>query len=188
MPINGSMTQTLPTQETDSLPTQPEDLLALFDQLGLGYELHHHEPVFTVAESAHLDETIPGIHCRNLFLRDKKKNMYLIIAANETAIDLKKLPELIGAGRLSFGSSERLWTHLGVRPGSVCPFAVINDSSHHIQVILDKSMMEGALVNYHPLVNHMTVSLSPDDLMRFFAHTGHDAQIVDLSPAAPDAV
>ncbi len=182
------MTQQVETENLAPLPTQPEELLALFDRLDISFESHKHEAVFSVAESDRLINHIEGVHCRNLFLRDKKKKMYLVVAANETAVDLKKLQDVIGSARLSFGSADRLWEYLGVRPGSVCPFAVINDKDHMVQVILDAAMMEGKLVNYHPLINEMTVSLSPDGLMQFFEHSGHDAQIVDLSPAAPDDV
>ena len=171
---------------TDDLPTSPEALLVLFGQLDIPYTLHEHEPVFTVAESEHLNAVIPGMHCRNLFLRDKKKRMYLVVAANETSVDLKALPDAIDSARLSFGSAERLWEYLGVKPGSVCPFAVVNDHEHAVQVVLDSVMMQANLVNYHPMVNSMTVSLTPQDLLRFFDHTGHDVQIVDLPSVVTD--
>ena len=168
------------------LPTTPNDLFDVLQGLDIKYEVHNHAPIFTVEESAHLKANIAGIHCRNLFLRDKKKIMYLVVAANETKIDLKKLEQLIGSARISFGSADRLWQYLGIRPGSVCPFCVINDKGHEVNVILDASMMAGEIVNYHPLDNAMTISLSPSDLMTFFDHTGHAAKIVDLSAAAPD--
>lgn len=170
----------------EPLPTTPEQLFKTLDLLDIAYKKHHHTPVFTVEESAHLDEEIPGLHCRNLFIRDNKKKMFLVVAANETKIDIKKLQTVLECGRLSFGSTERLWQHLGIRPGSVCPFTVINDKEHQVQIILDSQMMKAPLVNYHPLDNAMTIGLSPDDLMKFFAHTGHNAAIVDLTPAAPN--
>ena len=124
----------MPSQETtlpnqDPLPTSPEDLFALLDHLGIPYSLQHHPPIFTVAEGEHLKASIPGTHCRNLFLRDKKKRCFLVMAANETSVDLKELEKKLGCGRLSFGSPERLWETLGIRPGSVCPFTLINDKS-----------------------------------------------------------
>lgn len=169
----------------ESLPTTPAQLFTLLETLGIEYSLHRHEPVFTVEESSALDLDIPGVHCRNLFLRDKKKAMFLVVAANETEIDLKKLQPLLNCGRLSFGSAERLWTHLGIRPGSVSPFTALNDPDHTVQVVLDAAMMQAALVNYHPLDNSMTISLAPADLMRFFAHTGHKPLMLDLTQAAP---
>lgn len=172
--------------ENAPLPTTPDNLFDILQSLDIAYELHHHAPIFTVEEGEPLKAAIAGVHCRNLFLRDKKKNMYLVVAANETAIDLKKLQNLIDSGRLSFGSSDRLWQYLGIRPGSVCPFCAINDENHDVQVILDAYMMAADTVNYHPLDNAMTISLSPADLMKFFAHTGHQPKTIDLSAAAPD--
>ena len=166
--------------EAEPLPTSPEDLFRVFDDLKIEYALHHHDPIFTVEEGVHLKATIPGLHCRNLFLRDKKKRNFLVVAANETEVDLKALPDLIGSGRLSFGSSDRLWQYLGIRPGSVCPFTVINDDNHDVTVVLDAKMMDAEIVCYHPLDNAMTVGLSPSDLLLFLKHTGHEPQIVHL--------
>jgi Ala-tRNA(Pro) deacylase len=168
------------------LPTTPEDLYARLDSLGIAYTVHSHPRVFTVEESAPLKAGIPGVHCRNLFLRDRNEAMALVVAANETRIDLKKLAPVIGLGRLSFGSAERLWRHLGVRPGSVCPFAIINDKDNAVRIVLDAAMMKAELVNYHPLENDRTVGLPPAGLVKFVESCGHRAEIVDLSPAAPD--
>ena len=168
------------TPSLEPLPTSPEDLFKLLDQLSIRYELHNHEPTFTVEESDKLKAHIPGTHCRNLYLRDKKKRNFLVVAANETEIDLKALQQKLDCGRLSFGSSDRLWQFLGIRPGSVCPFTVINDTEHNVQVILDAEMMTADIVNYHPLDNAMTIGLSPADLMKFFDHTGHEPVTLDL--------
>lgn len=162
----------------EALPTAPDDLFKLLQGLGIPYSLHHHPPIFTVAEGEHLKSAIPGVHCRNLFLRDKKENHFLVVAANDTSVDLKMLEETLGCARLSFGSAERLWKVLGIRPGSVCPFTLINDTDRIVHVVLDKAMMEAEIVNYHPLDNAMTIGLSPDDLLRFIAHTGHDYRIL----------
>lgn len=154
--------------------------------LGIDFTLHHHKAVFTVAESESVEEDIPGTHCRNLFLRDKKKNNFLLVLQNTTDVDIKKLPDVIGSDRLSFGSADRLWEYLGVRPGSVCPYAIINDTGQNVKILLDKSMMETDLVNYHPLLNTMTIGTKPADLIKFIESTGHTAHIVDLAPAKPD--
>lgn len=167
------------------LPTSPESLMEALKSLNIDFTLHHHEAVYTVAESEKVDAKIPGTHCRNLFLRDKKKKNFLVVLQNATEVELKKLPDVIGSGRLSFGSDDRLWQYLGVRPGSVCPFSIINDTDHQVKIILDKSMMETDIVNYHPLLNTMTIGLKPDDLMKFIESTGHEAHIVDMSPAKP---
>lgn len=172
--------------DQEPLPTSPEALFELFQRLDIAYEVHHHAPIFTVEEGEHLKADIPGTHCRNLFIRDKKKQMFLVVLANETDVDLKALPDLLDCGRISFGSSDRLWEYLGIRPGSVCPFCAVNDKNHDVSVILDAHMMQSDIVNYHPLDNTMTVSLSPADLLKFFAYTGHQPRIIDLSAAAPE--
>ena len=172
-------------EEKRELPTSKEQLLDIFNAQGISFSLYEHDPIFTVEEGVHLKESIPGTHCRNLFLRDKKKRMFLVVAANETQIDLKKLSDLLGAARFSFGSADRLWDHLGITQGSVNPFCIINDTDQQVRIILDQHMMEQPLVNYHPMDNAMTVGLSPDDLLRYIRSTNHEPEIVDLSPAAP---
>lgn len=180
------MSENAAKENPEPLPVTPDDLLAYFKEIGVEVTLHEHKPVFTVAESEHLKSHIPGLHCRNLFLRDKKKRNYLVVAANETMIDLKKLQPLIDSDRLSFGSAERLWQYLGVRPGSVCPFAIMNDKDGDVQIILDQSMMGADIVCYHPMENHLTVGLSPDDLIKFIEAVNHTPRIVDMSAAAPE--
>lgn len=173
------------TNELNDLPTSPAALLMLLGKLNISYTLYDHPPIFTVEEGLHLKESIPGLHCRNLFMRDKKEVMYLVVAANNTKVDLKTLEQKLGSARLSFGSPERLWKYLGIRPGSVCPFTVINDKNHDVTVILDDFMMKAETVCYHPLDNAQTIALSPEDLLRFFAYTGHKPIILDLSPGVP---
>ena len=160
--------------------------MARLTELGIEFDLHHHKAVFTVAEAEAVERDISGTKCRNLFLRDKKKNNFLVVLENSMAVDIKKLQPLIGADKLSFGSAERLFEYLGVRPGSVCPYAIINDKNNDVKIILEKSMLEGSRVNYHPLVNTMTIGTTPADLVRFIESTGHTPHIIDLSAAAPD--
>ena len=173
-------------QEVNEIPTGPDKLFEVLKRLGVDYTLHRHAPIFTVEEGEPLKAAIPGLHCRNLFVRDNKEKMFLVVAANETRIDLKKLSAVLGCGRLSFGSADRLWTYLGIRQGSVNPFCVVNDTQLQVRIILDQHMMQGAIVNYHPMDNAMTIGLSPQDLIRFIEDTGHKPEIVDLSAAAPD--
>ena len=163
------------------LPTSPEKLFAVLDGLGIAYKIHHHPPIFTVAEGEHLKKSIPGLHCRNLFVRDKKEKMFLITAANETPVDLKNLETLLGCKRLSFGSPERLWQYLGVRPGSVCPFAAVNDTERKVTSVLDQTMMDADIVCVHPMKNHMTIALKPQDLVKFLEFCGHSPHIVALT-------
>lgn len=169
-----------------SLPIPPEKLLKMLDNQGIAYRLYHHEPVFTVEESEKIKIDMPGVNARNLFLRDKKKVMFLVVAAHQTTIDLKKLEPLLGCTRLSFGSAERLWENLGIRQGSVNPFCIANDTGQQVRIILDQVMMESSLINAHPMDNAMTIGISPADLQRFIEQTGHTAEVLDLKPAAPD--
>jgi len=164
----------------EPLPTPPQALFACLDRLNIPYRVYEHEPAFTVAESEHLKAHIPGLHCRNLFVRDKKEKMFLITAANETPVDLKGLEKTLNCGRLSFGSAERMWRHLGVRPGHVCPFAAINDRSCAVLSVLDVRMMEADEIAVHPMENNMTIVLKPADLLKFLEFTGHKPHIADL--------
>ena len=164
----------------------PSELLDRLTALGISHETHEHEAVFTVAESKNVKETIPGSHSKNLFLKDKKSRLFLVVAAHDTDIDLKRLHDTLGAsGRLSFGSAEQLRAILGVEPGSVTPFAAINDRGSEVTVILDQRLADAERVNFHPLVNTMTTGLAPDDLLAFLRSTGHEARICRL-PAPRD--
>jgi len=180
------MSQNQTAEQEEPLPTTPTDLFNALQSLDIEYKLHHHPAFYTVEEGLEFEKNIPGLHCRNLFLRDKKKKMFLLTAANETAIDLKKLPDLLDCARLSFGSPDRLWEHLGIRPGSVSPFCMMNDTDKNVQAIIDAGMMEADIINVHPLDNTMTIGLSPQDLLRFLEHYGHAPAIMDLTPASPD--
>jgi Ala-tRNA(Pro) deacylase len=179
------MPKPVPKDNTKPLPTSPQTLLKLLKSLNIEHTLHNHDPIFTVEEGAHLKENIAGLHCRNLFLRDKKKRMFLVVVGNDTKVDLKALEKQLECARLSFGSPDRLWEYLGIRPGSVCPFCVLNDPKHLVQVVLDKDMMTANIVNYHPLDNAMTVGLTPAALLKFFEHTKHSPITLDLRQASP---
>jgi Ala-tRNA(Pro) deacylase len=159
----------------------PQQLLDHLAALGIRADTVEHEPVFTVAESRSVKARIPGAHSKNLFVKDKKGRFFLITAQDETAIDLKRAHETIGAsGRLSFGSADQLREVLGIEPGSVTPFAVINDRAGRVTMILDANLMAHERVNFHPLVNSMTTGVSRDDLLRFLRAAGHDPAILRL--------
>ena len=173
------------TDTPPAAPATPDDLFARLDSLGIAYETHAHAAVFTVAESQDLRGVLPGAHCKSLFLRDKKGAQFLVVCLEDRRLDLKALAGLIGAGRLSLGSPERLMAALGVEPGSVTPFAAINDAGRNaVRIVLDAEMMRADLVNYHPLRNTLTTALSPDALLAFLRSTGHAPDIVDLAPAS----
>jgi Ala-tRNA(Pro) deacylase len=160
----------------------PQQLFARLEQLGIAQRTVEHPAVFTVDEAKALRGDLPGHHIKNLFLRNKKEEMWLVVALEDRAIDLKRLGETLGAGRLSFGSAERLKRHLGVEPGSVTPLALINDASRTVQLALDHGLVngDGGPVNVHPLVNTMTTAMAAPDLLRFFAATGHEPRWLDF--------
>lgn len=168
-----------------SAPLTPDQLFARLDALGIAHRTYAHPPVFTVAEAAALRGQLPGGHCKSLFLKDKKGGLWLVVALEERRIDLKRLAEALGAPRFSFGSAELLYAVLGVRPGSVTPFALANDSDHRVGVVLDRAMLALDPLNYHPLDNARTTAIAAADLLRFIAGSGHRQQIVDLDAAAP---
>jgi Ala-tRNA(Pro) deacylase len=169
------------------LPATPADLFAFFDSLGIRTRSYDHVPVFTVAESQAIKEDIPGGHSKNLFLKDKKGRLFLVVAHAETRIDLKRLHEPLGAsGRLSFGSAELLREVLGVEPGSVTPFALLNDREQRVAVVLDDNLMRHDPVNFHPLVNSATTGVSRADFLRFLSATGHEPCTLRLPEPAPE--
>ncbi len=163
----------------------PQQLFARLDALGLAHHTVEHAPVFTVEQAKAHRGSLPGHHIKNLFLRNRKEEMWLVVALEDRAIDLKRLGELLGAGRLSFGSPERLRKYLGVEPGSVTPFAVANDSGHEVTLVLDEGLKGGLQaegpINAHPLTNNMTSAISLADLLRFFEATGHAPRWLDFS-------
>jgi Ala-tRNA(Pro) deacylase len=164
------------------------DLFAFLKKLGISAETVEHAPVFTVAESRSIKATIPGGHSKNLFLKDRKDRLFLVVARDETRIDLKRLHEALGAsGRLSFGSAELLRETLGVEPGSVTPFALINDRTGRVAVVLDAALMAFERVNFHPLVNSMTTTVGRDDLTAFLRATGHEPRVLRLPEPAEEA-
>jgi len=166
----------------------PDQLFAALDTLGIAYSTVKHPPLFTVDQSRTLRGQIAGGHTKNLFLRDKKNALYLVVAEEDAAIELKGLHRLLGAsGRFSFGSADLLREVLGVAPGAVTPFGAINDTDHRVTVVLDATLMEHDTINCHPLVNTMTTSLKRDDLLKFLRSTSHEPRIERVSgrPADP---
>jgi Ala-tRNA(Pro) deacylase len=156
------------------MPASPEDLFARFDALGIAHVTHRHRPVFTVDEGGNLKAAMPGGHTKNLFLKDKKGALLLLCAISHTAVDLNAVSKLIGAGRLSFGSAERLMQHLGVEPGSVTLFALINDPERTVRLILDEALFAHDPVNFHPLKNDATTAISPADMLKFVRSLGRE--------------
>ncbi len=162
----------------------PDDLFARLGHLEIKVTTVTHPPVFTVGESAALRGPIPGCHTKNLFLRNKKGRMFLVVCGESRKIDLKALGVLLGAGRLSFGSAERLMRYLGVIPGAVTPFAVVNDTDREVDVVLDRELLACDTLNFHPLDNTMTTAIGASDLLRFLEAEGHPPTVVDFEAAA----
>ena len=168
------------------MPAAPDDLFAYLDALGIAHPTVSHKAAFTVEDARALRGEIAGAHTKNLFLKDKKDALFLVVALEDAAIELKSLHRRLGAsGRFSFGSAELLWATLGVEPGSVTPFAVLNDSQRRVSVVLDAAMMAHATLNYHPLRNTMTTSIARDDLVRFLTATGHPPAILAVADGVP---
>ena len=166
------------------MPTSRPQLFARLNALGIETETVEHKAVFTVAESLDLETSIPGGHTKNLFLKDKKGQLFLVVALNDAPIDLKSLHKRLGCGRLSFGNAELLGEVLGVTPGAVTPFSLINDQVRQVTVILDAEMMTRDRLNYHPLENTATTGIARDDLLRFIRACGHEPRIMDIRGAA----
>ena len=168
------------------MPKTPDQLFAALDALGIAHSTVKHPPLFTVEQSRALRGQIPGGHTKNLFLRDKKYALYLVVAEEDAEIDLKGLHRLLGAGgRFSFGSADLLREVWGVEPGAVTPFGAINDEGGRVAVVLDAALMEHDTLNFHPLINVMTTTIRRDDLVKFLRSTGHEPRIERVSQPRP---
>jgi Ala-tRNA(Pro) deacylase len=170
-----------------NLPSPDARENALYDRLralGVAWVGYEHVPVFTVEEAAIVNASQPGGHTKNLFLKDKKGGLWLVVLRDDFRLDLNGLSKQIGAPRFSFGSGELLIATLGVPPGSVTPFALINDPERKVRVVLDSDMLKLEPLNFHPLRNDRTIAVSAADLLRFIADCGHAPQIVNLPEAA----
>lgn len=162
------------------MPATRQDLFARLAQLGIATRTVEHEPLFTVAESSELEREIPGAHTKNLFLKDDGGELFLVVARTQTRVDLKALAKTLHAGRFSFGKPELLMQALGVPPGSVTAFAVINDPERRVRVVIDAELMQYDCVNCHPLENTATTNIARDDLLRFIRSCGHEPRIAML--------
>jgi len=164
------------------MPKSPEELFVFLDQLGIKVTTRTHEPLFTVADSQQSRGEIPGAHTKNLFLKDKKDNYFLLTVEEEASVDLKSVHQLIGAAsRVSFGRPEALMELLGIAPGAVTVFGAINDTAGRVKVVIDAALAAEPLVNAHPLVNTATTTISATDLLAFVRATGHDPLVLKLT-------
>jgi len=164
----------------------PEDLFAYLSNLGIAHHTVSHPPLFTVADSQALRGDLPGGHAKNLFLKDKKDQLFLVVALEDRPVTMRPLEKLLGAARLSFGRPELLGEVLGVQPGAVTPFGLLHPESRRLSsVLIDAGLLAHERVHFHPLVNSMTTALAPADLLRFVEACGHRPVIHDLGQLAP---
>lgn len=170
------------TEISASHPMTDVELFAKLDAMGIAHNTVEHEPAYTVNDAQHLRGELEGAHIKNLFLRDKKKNIWLVTVLEERDVDLKQLKGVLGAkGNLSFGSPELLMECLGVIPGSVTPLGVVNDREGRVSVVLDKGILENGPANVHPLRNDRTTQIDPQDLLRLLQAENHPPTILDFA-------
>lgn len=156
------------------------ELYALFEANGIAYTHNTHPPLFTVDQSKELRGDLPGAHVKNMFLKDKKSQLWLVTCMEYRQIRIRDLEKQIGAAKASFGKPELLWETLGIKPGAVSPFGLINDTDHAVRVVLDQQMLEQDPINAHPLHNEATTTVRSADFRRFFEITGHKPVVVDF--------
>lgn len=168
------------------MPATRDDLFSRLSELGIETNTVDHDAVFTVAESDALHQQLPGAHTKNLFLKDAKGALFLLVAEAHTDVPMKTLHKLIGCKRLSFGKPDLLMEILGVTPGSVTAFSVMNDTEGRVTALIDKALMSSDIINCHPLQNTATTAIARDDLVTFMRATGHDPIVID--PAAKPEV
>jgi Ala-tRNA(Pro) deacylase len=161
-------------------PLNRKQLFARLEELRIETTTIEHPPAFTVAESSAIETLLPGAYTKNLFLKDDDGTLVLVVAKSSTQVDLKALSKRLGAGRFSFGKPELLMSALGVTPGSVTAFAVVNDAASRVKVVIDQALMAHDSLNCHPLENTATTSIARDDLLRFILSTGHEPRIMVL--------
>lgn len=164
------------------MPATPLQLFSLFDQLGIQHSTIDHPPMFTVEDGRDWHDKIPGLHCKNLFIKDKKGGIWLVVMPGDKRADLNRLEKQLGAPRFSFGKPDLLLEILGVTPGSVTPYALINDKDKRVTVVLDDEMLRSNTVNFHPLHNAASTTMTSVDLVKFIEHLGYKPIIKDCGP------
>jgi Ala-tRNA(Pro) deacylase len=165
------------------VPITRIELFETLQAMGIETTTIEHDATFTVAESSVVHTAMPGAHTKNLFLKDDKGALFLVVAKTSTKVDLKGLPKRIGAGRFSFGKPELLLSALGVTPGAVTAFAIANDTAKKVQLVFDSELMTHDSLNCHPLENTATTNIARDDILRFIRSTGHEPKITTLTGA-----
>lgn len=168
-------------------PYQPEELLQELDQQHIPYELFHHPPLHTVEDALRLRSNLDGSYVKNLYLRDRKGEMILIVCHHLRTVHLQRLRKALGYKRLSFASTEQLWNDLGVRPGSVSPLALINAVSGSLRFFADQDLQQNTLTNFHPLTNEMTVQIGLKDWVSLCTLWGFPPVWIDFDQLSKEA-
>ena len=168
------------------MPTTRTELFSKLDDLAIAHKTYEHPPVFTVEESAAIKAKMPGGHSKNLFLKDKSGAFFLICAQSDTPIKINRLHPVLKCKRLSFGKPEALMDKLGVTPGSVTLFSIINDVEGEVTLIIDQRLTEHEIVNFHPLLNDATTAITREDMIKFAKATGHEPIIMDFNALSED--
>ncbi|MBD3836574.1 prolyl-tRNA synthetase associated domain-containing protein [Brevundimonas sp.] len=169
---------------TVSPPFDRDRLLAWMAERRIDHTTHDHPAVFRVEEGVEMKAALPGAHTKNLFLKDKKGRLWLISARQDTTIDLKRAPAVIGSDRLSFGNEALMWETLGVRPGSVTALGLINDLERRVAFVLDRRLWEADIVNFHPLTNTATTALTQAAFRQVMALLEREPIMVDFAAIA----
>jgi len=172
-----------PALSTGLAPETPDGLLARLSGLGIAARTVTHPPLHTVTESKALRGSLPGAHAKNLFLRPKAPGPFLLVVLEEDrSVSVNALMRRLGVGRGQFASEGELFAELGVRPGAVTPFGMVNAAPGRVRVVIDSALLEGVeTAHFHPLVNTATTALAPDDLLRFLRALGHEPEVLDLT-------
>ena len=162
------------------MPATQKELFERLTDLGIQTTTVNHIPVFTVEDGEEVLRDIPGGHCKSLFLKDKKGGFWLVVMLGESRLDISALQKKLGSGRLSFAKPGLMHSVLGVEPGSVTPFALINTSTKCVNVVLQQCMMKREILNYHPLENSSTTTIFSEDLLKFIKAMGHNPLILEF--------
>lgn len=155
------------------MPATRAELFAALDRLGIEHSTIEHPPFFTVEEGRPWHHKIPGLHGKSLFIKDRKGGLWLVVMPADKRADLARLEKALGAPRFSFARPELLGEALGLTPGSVTPFGLLNDRDHRVAVILDEDMLDSEWVNFHPLLNTASTTVRSADLLRFIEALGY---------------
>ena len=156
-------------------------LIELLKKGKYDFEVHQHEALFTVEDSKSLRGKIDGAHSKNLFLKNKKNEFFLLSCEESDKIDLKKLSKDLGIGNISFAKEEYLSKYLGIKPGSVSPFALLNDKDGVVSFYLEKTLYESECINFHPLINNLTITISINNFVKFMIENNKKIHIFSLT-------